>query len=53
MHMQEEMVIGLLAFLVAFVCLIWAAADEGRSRRPRKSRRSDSSQELKDIENRL
>ena len=53
MNIPEEVAIGLLAFLVAFVCLILGAADKGESRMSRQSRRSNPSQKLTDVEDRL
>jgi len=53
MHIQEEVVIGLLAFLAAFACWIWAVVDEGKSRTRKLPGRSDPSQGLGDVEDRL
>lgn len=53
MHVREELVVGLLAFIVAFVCWILASVDEGKSHSRELSRRSDSYQGLKDVEDGL
>lgn len=53
MHVHEEVVIGLLAFMVAFVCWMLPAADERTNSSRGLPRLPDSPERQKDIEDRL
>lgn len=50
MHVREELVVGLLALIVALICWMWTVVDESNGRSRKLPRRSDPPQRPKDVE---